>query len=115
MGAEKHVNLEHQNDFAKEREVWERFVRVTARRQPPFGYVCKICGIFFPDDKACWRHLGKEIYVRKEERHAEAWRDKEERWGHEEEEMIAESKRRGQEDESDDDVCEAAEPPAEEG
>merc|ERR1712216_269151 len=102
MGAEKHVNLEHQNDFAKEREVWERFVRVTARRQPPFGYVCKICGIFFPDDKACWRHLGKEIYVRKEERHAEAWRDKEERWGHEEEE-------------SDDDVCEAAEPPAEEG
>merc|ERR1712232_601006 len=46
----------------------------------------KVCQLFFPTDGAVWRHLGKEVYIRKEERHLDDWHNKEDRWGHEEDE-----------------------------
>lgn len=83
---EAHIRSEHKNDFEKEIKIWERFLFTTCKRQPPFGWVCKICQIFFPSDGACWRHVGKEVYIRGEERHRGSWQDKEDRWGHEEDE-----------------------------
>merc|ERR1712187_505205 len=86
LQTEKHIRETHEQDFKKELEIWERFMHTTCRRQPPFGWVCKVCQLFFPTDGAVWRHLGKEVYIRKEERHADEWHNKEDRWGHEEDE-----------------------------
>jgi len=83
---EQHICADHEEDFQKEIKMWERFLFTTCKRQPPFGWVCKICGIFFASDGACWRHVGKEVYIRNEERHVTTWREKEDRWGHAEEE-----------------------------
>eukprot|EP00931_Biecheleriopsis_adriatica_P056509 TRINITY_DN33480_c0_g1_i1.p1 TRINITY_DN33480_c0_g1~~TRINITY_DN33480_c0_g1_i1.p1 ORF type:complete len:398 (-),score=125.80 TRINITY_DN33480_c0_g1_i1:15-1208(-) len=83
---EDHIRKDHEDDFKKEIRIWERFLFSTCKRQPPFGWVCKICQIFFPSDGACWRHVGKECYIRLEERHMGAWHEKEDRWGHEEDE-----------------------------
>lgn len=80
--AEKHVFETHQAEFEKETEIWHRFLLTSCKRQPPFGWVCKICNLFFPTDQATWRHLGKEVYIRREERHAGSWHEKEDRWGH---------------------------------
>merc|ERR1719213_575148 len=44
---------------------------------------CKICQKYFGDDGAVWRHLGKECFITKDSRHVEVWREKEDRWGHE--------------------------------
>jgi len=84
--AEQHIVNTHRDDFAKELEIWNRFLFTSCRRQPPFGWVCKICNIFFPSDGAVWRHLGKEVYLRQEERHLDTWHQREDRWGHEEDE-----------------------------
>jgi len=84
--AERHVLDAHQDDYMKEKKIWERFLHTTCRRQPPFGWVCKVCNLFFPTDGAVWRHLGKEVYIRREERHLGTWTEKEDRWGHEEDE-----------------------------
>lgn len=84
--ADRHIGETHKEDFLKEMQMWERFLFTTCRRQPPFGWVCKVCNIFFPSDGAVWRHLGKEVFVRQEERHLEHWQQKEDRWGHEEDE-----------------------------
>jgi len=81
--AEKHVFEAHQTEFEKETEIWHRFLVTSSKRQPPFGWVCKICNLFFPTDQATWRHLGKEVFIRREERHAGSWHEKEDRWGHE--------------------------------
>jgi len=81
---EQHIRAEHQDDFKKEIKIWERFLFSTCKRQPPFGYLCKICNTFFPSDGATWRHVGKEVFIRLEERHIKEWQDKEDRWGHEE-------------------------------
>jgi len=81
--AERHVVACHCEDFEKEMKIWERFCHTSAKRQPPFGWVCKICSTFFPSDADTWRHLGKEVYIRREERHLTQWHDKEDRWGHE--------------------------------
>mmetsp|Transcript_22694 Transcript_22694/g.41093 ORF Transcript_22694/g.41093 Transcript_22694/m.41093 type:complete len:393 (-) Transcript_22694:90-1268(-) len=81
---EQHIKVEHQDDFKKEIKIWERFLFATCKRQPPFGWVCKICNIFFPSDGATWRHVGKEVFIRLEERHITSWSEKEDRWGHEE-------------------------------
>lgn len=81
-----HISDEHQEDFKKEQKNWERFLFTTCRRQPPFGWVCKVCQLFFPSDGACWRHLGKEVFIMREERHIAIWKEKEDRWGHEEDE-----------------------------
>ena len=83
---EDHILQQHEEDFKKEIKTWERFLFTTCKRQPPFGWVCKICQIFFASDGACWRHVGKEVYVRHEDRHMAAWHDKEDRWGHAEDE-----------------------------
>lgn len=83
---EEHIGKDHEEDFKKEIRIWERFLFTTCKRQPPFGWVCKICQIFFPSDGACWRHVGKEVYIRFDERHMGAWHEKEDRWGHEEDE-----------------------------
>jgi len=83
---ERHIGEAHQDDFIREQQIWERFLHTSCRRQPPFGWVCKICQIFFPSDGAVWRHLGKEVYIRREERHMNLWHEKEDRWGHEEDE-----------------------------
>ncbi|CAE8628447.1 unnamed protein product [Polarella glacialis] len=81
--AEVHIRDEHEDDFQKEVKIWERFLFTICKRQPPFGWVCKLCGIFFPDDGACWRHAGKEVFIRGEEKHLSTWIEKEDRWGHE--------------------------------
>lgn len=81
---DRHIRSVHEADFQKEIGLWERFLHMHCKRQPPFGWVCKICSTFFPTDGAVWRHLGKEVFVRQEERHIVAWREKEDRWGHEE-------------------------------
>lgn len=81
---EKHIAEMHQVDFMKEMKLWERYLFTSCRRQPPFGWVCKVCQIFFPSDGSVWRHLGKEVFIRKEERHLTLWQEKEDRWGHEE-------------------------------
>jgi len=83
---EKHIIDAHREDFEKEMGIWERFLFTTCRRQPPFGWVCKVCNLFFPSDGAVWRHLGKEVFIRREERHMTQWHEKEDRWGHEEDE-----------------------------
>jgi len=83
---ERHIVEAHQDDFLKEQQIWERFLHTSCRRQPPFGWVCKVCQIFFPSDGAVWRHVGKEVFIRREERHLETWHQKEDRWGHEEDE-----------------------------
>lgn len=80
----RHVMEAHEEDFQKEMKIWERYLFTTCRRQPPFGWVCKVCSLFFPSDGAVWRHMGKEVYIRHEERHLTTWHDKEDRWGHEE-------------------------------
>lgn len=82
----KHVIEAHEDDFQREMQIWERFLFTTCRRQPPFGWVCKVCQLFFPTDAAVWRHLGKEVFIRREERHQTVWKDKEDRWGHQEDE-----------------------------
>lgn len=83
---EEHIGKDHEEDFKKELKMWERFLFTTCKRQPPFGWVCKICQIFFATDGACWRHVGKEVYIKFEERHMGAWHEKEDRWGHAEDE-----------------------------
>lgn len=83
---EEHISKDHEEDFKKELKMWERFLFTTCKRQPPFGWVCKICQTFFPTDGACWRHVGKEVYIKFEERHMGAWHEKEDRWGHAEDE-----------------------------
>jgi len=83
---EKHIIDAHEQDFKKEMSIWERFCLTTCRRQPPFGWVCKVCNLFFPSDADVWRHLGKEVFIRLEERHLTNWHDREDRWGHEEDE-----------------------------
>lgn len=80
---EKHIIAEHRDEFNKELEIWHRFLYTYCKRQPPFGWVCKICNLFFPTDKSTFRHIGKEIHIRREEKHADQWREKEDRWGHE--------------------------------
>merc|ERR1712187_304789 len=30
-----------------------------------------------------WRHVGKEVFIRQEERHRDLWHEREDRWGHE--------------------------------
>mmetsp|Transcript_21042 Transcript_21042/g.48718 ORF Transcript_21042/g.48718 Transcript_21042/m.48718 type:complete len:304 (+) Transcript_21042:172-1083(+) len=84
--AANHIMEAHKTDFQKEMDLWNRFLLTTAKRQPPFGWVCKICQIFFPADQDVWRHLGKEVYLREEERHLSQWHEKEDRWGHQEDE-----------------------------
>mmetsp|Transcript_67630 Transcript_67630/g.209092 ORF Transcript_67630/g.209092 Transcript_67630/m.209092 type:complete len:186 (+) Transcript_67630:1-558(+) len=84
--ADRHIGESHKEDFLKEMQIWERFLFTTCRRQPPFGWVCKVCNIFFPSDGSVWRHLGKEVFIRQEERHLDTWHQKEDRWGHEEDE-----------------------------
>eukprot|EP00929_Paragymnodinium_shiwhaense_P063383 TRINITY_DN31664_c0_g1_i1.p2 TRINITY_DN31664_c0_g1~~TRINITY_DN31664_c0_g1_i1.p2 ORF type:complete len:416 (+),score=158.73 TRINITY_DN31664_c0_g1_i1:131-1378(+) len=81
---QRHIMQAHQDDFGKEAKMWERFLFTVCKRQPPFGWICKVCNLFFPDDGAVWRHVGKEVYVRREERHMGSWQDREDRWGHEE-------------------------------
>jgi len=83
---QRHISEAHRDDFMKEQQIWERFLHTCCRRQPPFGWVCKVCQIFFPSDGAVWRHVGKEVYIRREERHLNLWHEKEDRWGHEEDE-----------------------------
>lgn len=83
---EEHISKDHEEDFKKELKMWERFLFTTCKRQPPFGWVCKICQTFFASDGACWRHVGKEVYIKFEERHMGAWHEKEDRWGHAEDE-----------------------------
>mmetsp|Transcript_23420 Transcript_23420/g.51403 ORF Transcript_23420/g.51403 Transcript_23420/m.51403 type:complete len:402 (+) Transcript_23420:49-1254(+) len=83
---ENHVLEAHQEDFAKEIKIWERFLFTVSKRQPPFGWVCKVCNTFFPTDGDTWRHVGKEVFIRREERHMGQWHEKEDRWGHEEDE-----------------------------
>eukprot|EP00933_Yihiella_yeosuensis_P027247 TRINITY_DN21131_c2_g1_i1.p1 TRINITY_DN21131_c2_g1~~TRINITY_DN21131_c2_g1_i1.p1 ORF type:complete len:402 (-),score=109.22 TRINITY_DN21131_c2_g1_i1:100-1305(-) len=78
-----HIRDDHDDDFKAEIKIWERFLFSSCKRQPPFGWVCKICQIFFPSDGAAWRHIGKEVFIRQEERHMENWIEKEDRWGHE--------------------------------
>jgi len=80
---EKHIIDEHREEFDKEQQIWHRFLHTMAKRQPPFGWVCKICNLFFPTDNSTWRHIGKEVYIRREERHLDNWKEKEDRWGHE--------------------------------
>lgn len=82
--AETHVVEDHREDFAKEMQIWERFLFTSCKRQPPFGWVCKICTTYFPSDGAVWRHLGNYIFIRRDQKHAEMWKQKEDRWGHEE-------------------------------
>lgn len=84
--AEKHVVDAHQPDFEKELEIWERFLFTSSKRQPPFGWVCKMCNLFFPNQSAVWTHIGREVFLRQEERHMGQWHEKEDRWGHEEDE-----------------------------
>jgi len=81
---DRHIRSAHEQDFQKEISYWERFLHMHCKRQPPFGWVCKICSTFYPTDGAVWRHLGKEVFIRLEERHIVVWREKEDRWGHEE-------------------------------
>lgn len=81
---EKHIAETHKEDFEKELQMWERFLFTVCKRQPPFGWVCKVCNQFFPSDAMTWRHLGKEVFLRREERHMTQWHEKEDRWGHEE-------------------------------
>lgn len=81
---EKHVIEAHQEDFEKEMKIWERFLFATSKRTPPFGWSCKVCSMFFKSDGDAWRHLGKEVFLRREERHLNQWHEKEDRWGHEE-------------------------------
>lgn len=80
---EKHIIATHQDEFNKELQIWHRFLYTYCKRQPPFGWVCKICNLFFPTDKSTFRHIGKEIHIRRDEKHADMWREKEDRWGHE--------------------------------
>merc|ERR1712151_624190 len=82
---EKHIISAHREEFQKEQEIWHRFLYTLSKRQPPFGWVCKVCNLFFPTDNSVWRHLGKEVFIRREERHADQWKEKEDRWGHEQE------------------------------
>jgi len=86
FACEEHIVKEHEDDFQKEQKIWERFLFTVCKRQPPFGWQCKICSIFFASDGACWRHVGKEVYIRQEERHMSMWHEKEDRWGHAEDE-----------------------------
>jgi len=81
---EKHIIEDHRDDFDKELKIWHRFLHTYSKRQPPFGWVCKICNIFFPTDNSTWRHIGKEVFIRREEKHKAQWTEKEDRWGHEE-------------------------------
>lgn len=81
---EKHIITEHESEFSKEQQIWHRFLYAFSKRTPPFGWECKICKLFFPTDNSTWRHIGKEVFIRKEERHANEWKEKEDRWGHEE-------------------------------
>ncbi|CAJ1336317.1 unnamed protein product [Effrenium voratum] len=83
---EEHIGRDHEEDFKKELKIWERFLFTTCKRQPPFGWTCKICQVFFASDGKAWRHVGKEVYVSYEERHMGAWHEKEDRWGHAEDE-----------------------------
>jgi len=80
---QKHIIDAHEADFKKEMTIWERYCLTTCKRQPPFGWVCKVCNLFFPSDGNVWRHLGKEVFIRQEERHLTEWHDREDRWGHE--------------------------------
>lgn len=81
---EQHIISAHQEEFAKEGELWNRFCHTSSKRQPPFGWACKICQLLFPTDGAAWRHLGKACFILKEMKHADLWRQKEDKWGHEE-------------------------------
>jgi len=80
---EKHIIEAHRDEFEKELQIWHRFLHTMSKRQPPFGWVCKICNLFFPTDNSTWRHIGKEVFIRREERHLDLWKEKEDRWGHE--------------------------------
>lgn len=83
---ERHIVETHRSDLEKEMETWHRFLHASSKRQPPFGWVCKICSTFFATDNSVWRHLGKEVFIRGEQRHLDSWHQKEDRWGHQEDE-----------------------------
>merc|ERR1712023_425776 len=68
---EKHIIDAHQDEFNKEQAIWHRFLYTMSKRQPPFGWVCKICNVFFPTDNSTWRHLGKEVFIRREQKHSD--------------------------------------------